>query len=173
MFIDYKKASYYQFVCAVDKNCGLEDFFEKQNQTLDFICTQIANGERPHELLMLQELLEEGTVDPERTRIRLQAYDAVLRDVDYRSALGILDKTFLNTQADKGKYSLVSFFEDSEDFRNQQTRCCTEYLKRMRTISFYIRNIPDGMSAGSSIGKKMTVQRYTAMASSMGPARSL
>ena len=135
MFIDYKKASYYRFVRAVDKDCGLEEFSEKQNQTLDFICTQIANGKRPHELLMLQELLEEGSVDPERTRTRMQAYNTALRDEDYKSALGILDKTFLNTQADKGKYSLVSFFEKSEDFRDQQVRRCACYLRRLSRMS--------------------------------------
>ena len=135
LFIDYKKASYYRFVRAVDKDCGLEEFSEKQNQTLDFICTQIANGKRPHELLMLQELLEEGSVDPERTRTRMQAYNTALRDEDYKSALGILDKTFLNTQADKGKYSLVSFFEKSEDFRDQQVRRCACYLRRLSRMS--------------------------------------
>ena len=135
LFIDYKKGSYYRFVRAIDKDCGLEEFSEKQNQTLDFICTQIVNGKRPHELLMLQELLEEGSVDPERTRSRLQAYDAALRDEDYRSALGILDKTFLNTQADKGKYALVSFFEDSGELQSQQVRRCAEYLKRLSRMS--------------------------------------
>ena len=135
LFIDYKKASYYRFVRAVDKNCGLEEFSEKQNQTLDFICTQIVNGKRPHELLILQELLEQGSVDPEQIRSRLQAYDTALRDADYRSAMGILDKTFLNTQPDKAKYALVSFFEDSDNFRNRQARRCAEYLRRMSRMS--------------------------------------
>ena len=135
LFIQYKKASYYRFVRSVDKECGLEEFSEEQNQTLDFICTQIANGKRPHELIMIQDLLYEGNVNPDHIKARLKAYDVSFREEDYESALGILDKTFLNTQADKRKYSLVSFFENSDSMRKQQVRRCAEFLKKLSTLS--------------------------------------
>jgi len=135
LFINYKKASYYQFVRAVDKNCGLEEFTREQEQTLDFISTQIANGKRPHELIMMQQLLEKGMVEPEQTRKRLKAYAVELRDKDYRSALGILDKTFLNTQADKGRYSFVALFEPVTDEQDQQIRRCSIYLQKIALMS--------------------------------------
>ena len=139
LFINYRKASYYRFVRSIDRDCGLEEFTEKQEQTLDFICTQIVNGKRPHELIMMQELLEEGRVDPERIRSRLQAYSVAFRDEDYRSALGMLDKTFLNTMADKRKYAKVSVFDgfeevedfdDTREFRRRQVRRCAAYLQK-------------------------------------------
>lgn len=140
LFIEYKKASYYQFVRSVDKDCGLEEFTEKQNQTLDFICTQIANGKRPHELVMLQQLMEEHVLHPDGTKARLQKYGMMLRQEDYESALGILDKSFLNTQADKAKYSMVSLFEDSKGHDQKVHRCATYMQKvsemRRRDVQF-------------------------------------
>lgn len=130
LFIEYKKASYYSFVRSVDKECGLEEFSEKQEQTLDFICTQIANGKRPHELIMIQQLLEEGRLEREWTRARLQIYNVLLRNEDYQSALSILDKSFLNTQTDKKRYSLVSFFEGKSASRGEQMRRCAAYLQK-------------------------------------------
>lgn len=135
LFIEYKKASYYRFVRAVDKDCGLEEFTQEQEQTLDFISTQIVNGKRPHELIMMQQLLEEGRVDPERTRVRLNAYEVEFRDPDYRSALGMLDKTFLNTQADKGRYTYVSLFEKTDDIQEKQARRCAAYLRNLNRMS--------------------------------------
>ena len=131
LFINYKKASYYRFVQSVDKNCGLEQFTEEQSQTLDFICTQIVNGKRPHELIMLKELLENGQINPKQTITRLQAYNVFLREGDYKSAIGILDKSFLNTQADKGKYSLVSLFDDLKYNHDKQNRRCSAYMKKV------------------------------------------
>jgi len=135
LFINYKKASYYQFVRAVDKDCGLERFTREQDQTLDFISTQIANGKRPHELIMMQELLEEGRVEPKRIRERLKAYAVELRDQDYRSAIGVLDKTFLNTQADKGKYASVTLLEPTFDEDFTQARRCSAYLQKLAVMS--------------------------------------
>ena len=135
LFIEYKKASYYRFVAAVDRESGLERFTEKQEQTLDFICTQIVNGKRPHELLMLQLLIEEDAVSLERMKERLAAYGVVLREKDYESSIGVLNKTFLNTQGDKEKYSLVDLFENEEAFKTQQKHRCATYLQKYKAIS--------------------------------------
>ena len=130
LFIEYKKGSYYEFVRSVDKECGLEEFSEKQNQTLNYISTQIANGKRPHELLIMQMLLEEEQVDISRARQRLMRYNIELREEDYDSAMRILDKSFLNTQGDKSRYEKVSVFEDGDTYRDRQYRRCAAYLKK-------------------------------------------
>lgn len=131
LFIEYKKASYYCFVRSVDKECGLKEFTEKQEQTLDFISTQIINGKRPHELVVMQLLLEEGEVNFDKTAARLKMYHVNLRREDYSSALRILDKSFLNTQSDKKKYSMVSLFEEQTNSKDDMYRRCAFYLRRL------------------------------------------
>ena len=131
LFVDYKKGSYYRFVRAVDKDCGLEKFTEKQEQTLDFICTQLANGKRLHELVMLQELLEDGFVDSERTAARLSVYQTKFRKEDYLSALHMLNKSFLNTQGDKSRFAQVSLFESADDMKEQGLCRASAYLCQM------------------------------------------
>ena len=157
LFIDYKKASYYQFVRTVDRDCGLEEFTTKQNQTLDFICTQIVNGKRPHELIMLQQLLEEGIVSPEETKFRLKAYSVAYRDADYRSALGMLDKTFLNTLADKARYNLVSLFDEDDIIQNRQARRCSAYLQRVSNMGRQTQQFRDAIADLIKYG----LSRYT------------
>ena len=135
LFINYKKGSYYRFVQSVDKGCGLELFTERQNQTLDYISTQIADGKRPHELLILKILMEEGKVDQERLRSRLTAYNVALRSEDYQSALRILDKSFLNTLGDKKKYEQVSIFDNENSLENRTEKLCAKYLQKILQIN--------------------------------------
>lgn len=146
LFIDYKKASYYQFVRSVDKECGIEAFTEMQNQTLDFLCTQIVNGKRPHELVLMEQLLEENYISSDRTRDRLQAYNVAFRKEDYISAVGVLEKKFLNTQAAKKKYAAVSIFENNEKDVDRQILRCARYLKSFDLMSSRDRQFRNAVS---------------------------
>lgn len=129
LFSEYNNESYYSFAKKVDVDCGLPEFSEKQKKTLDYISTQIVNGKRPHELIMVQELLENDVIDPESTRRRLDAYGRKLYEDDYYSALRVLDKSFLNTQGDKTKYSSVSLFETNAQDEDSSLRRCAPYLR--------------------------------------------
>ena len=103
LFIEYRKASYYAFVRSVDDNCGLEEFSEKQEKTLDYICTQIVNGKRADELLLLKILIEEGIVSYEDYKKRMKAYGYQVSKRGFESSVRVLNKSFLNTQVDKKK----------------------------------------------------------------------
>lgn len=129
LFTEYKNTSYYSFVKKVDENCGLAEFTEQQKKTLDYISTQIVNGKRPHELLILQELIEKTVVDPESARKRLELYGRELYEEDYYSALRVLDKSFINTQSDKMKYKSVSLFEMMGQEKDAGIRRCAAYLR--------------------------------------------
>ena len=144
LFIEYEKASYYQFVRRVDKECELEEFTEEQNQILNFVCTQIVNGKRPHELLMVQQLLEKDYIDPEETKARLKAYDMAFRKEDYESSLRVLDKSFLNTQSDQRKYNQVSLIEDDE-FNDKRMRRCSAYLNKILDTSHRDQQFKEAM----------------------------
>ncbi len=128
LFTEYSNESYYSFAHKYDDKCGLEVFTDKQYKTLDFISTQVINGKRPHELIILQELIDNGKVDSERVSQRLAQFDMKLREADYESALRVLDKSFLNTQSDKAKYEQVALFEMTGRSKEKQIRRCSAYL---------------------------------------------
>ena len=118
LFVEYKSTnknlyrSYYSFIHNVDTECGLKNFSEEQNQTLEFISTQLCNGCRLHELLMLRQLHHSGNLDEASLKhdfVRL--CNKVYRHEDYESALRVLQKSFLNTQADEEKFKKVNFWD--------------------------------------------------------------
>ena len=131
LFIDYCKGSYYSFVKKVDDKCGLEMFTEKQERTLDYICTQIVNGKRAEELVMMDLLLENNAVDYESVKKRLEAYNDKLRPEDYLSAIRVLDKSFLNTQGDRKKYETVTLFETGSSLNKDFILLCAAYLQKI------------------------------------------
>ena len=130
LFIEYRKASYYSFVRSIDNDCGLEEFSDKQERTLDYICTQIVNGKRPDELVMLSQLIEEESVSYEGLKKCLETYGSKLTKKDFESSVRVLDKSFLNTQADVKKYDDVSIImHDGNDINKHYLRCASYMLK--------------------------------------------
>ncbi len=111
LFIEYKNASYYEYVRSVDKDADLPQLSASQANTMDFIATQIVNGKRPHELVILQLLLEHQKVDYNSVAERLKYYDCILRESDYNSAVRVLKKEFINSPGDKTKYGGLKFIE--------------------------------------------------------------
>lgn len=138
LFTEYKsskKTSYYEVVSRIDKDSGLAEFTELQSKTLDFISTQIINGKRPHELIVVDELLKNGAVNPSKMMERLGEYNIIYRQQDYDSAIRVLDKTFLNTQSDKAKFEDVKLFDDEQFGNNQQLLRCAYYLRAFTGMS--------------------------------------
>ena len=131
LFIDYRKSSYYSFVRSIDENCGLEEFSDKQERTLDYICTQIVNGKRPDELIMLRQLIEEESVSFESLKKRMEAYGNMLTKKDFDSSVRVLDKSFLNTQADEKKYATVSIVENEGTDSERQVIRCAAYMRKL------------------------------------------
>ena len=138
LFTEYrgsKKTSYYEVVSRIDKDSGLAEFTEQQSKTLDFISTQIINGKRPHELIVVDELLENGEVNPNKMMERLREYNIIYRQKDYDSAIRVLDKTFLNTQSDKAKFEGVNLFDGEHIGNNQQLIRGAYYLSAFSRMS--------------------------------------
>ena len=113
LFVEYKGESYYRFMRKYDKKCTLPEFSSRDEATLDFISTEIANGKRPHELFMLRSLLKTGKIDYLQLEQILKKYNIIFRIEDYNSAVRVLSKRFLNTQSGKLKYKDVSIVEES------------------------------------------------------------
>lgn len=112
LFVDYAK-TYDYFVRMVDKDYNVV-FSEGEEATLEFISSLVLNGKRPHELIMLQMLLEQQAIDRDTFTERLTEEGEKFKEADFLSAIRVLTKDFLNTQSEKKRYSTVEFFESEE-----------------------------------------------------------
>ncbi len=114
LFVEYKNSSYYDFVRRYDPDADLPEFTDEQENTLDYISTQIINGKRPHEVEMLQLLIENHRVDSASLTRRLTSIGVALRSEDYRSSERMLTKDFINAPGDKAKYGKTNLVEASD-----------------------------------------------------------
>lgn len=144
LFVKYKDTSYYDFIRHHGEESLLEEFTEKQQETLNYISTQIANGKRPHELVILQQLIENQYVDMDSTAERLKAYGIRLTQADYKSAIGVLDKSFLNKDSDKNKYQHVELFAP-RDYEKEQELRCASYVSAIQAVTKRDRQFMDAM----------------------------
>lgn len=121
LFIDYA-GTYDSFVRLIDKDYNVH-FSEREEAILQFISAIVLNGKRPHELILLQMLLEDSEIYMDTFVRRLQEEGKTFREKDYQSALRVLSKDFINTQSEKKKYAQVNFFDtDINDHMQFQTR---------------------------------------------------
>lgn len=109
LFIDYSK-TYDQFVRMVDTDYHMT-FSQEQEAFLEFVSSILVNGKRPHELLILQMLLNEKDISEERFAEKLGSIGEKFRVQDYKSAKYVLYKDFVNTQSEKKKYEVVEFVD--------------------------------------------------------------
>ena len=125
LFVNYAN-TYDNFVRMVDKDYKVF-FSEKEEAALEFISSIILSGKRPHELIILQMLLEQEKIDKNAFIAHLTQEGNKYREADYVSAISVLSKDFL-TQTEKSKYLAVEFFETEEQGK-------IRFLKRV--ASFY------------------------------------
>lgn len=144
LFVDYRSTSYYDFVIRYDKDSPLEEFTEKQIKTIDYISTQIANGKRPHELVIMQQLIDDQRVDFTSTAERLSAYSIKLNRNDFESALAVIDKSFLNKDSDKIKYSQVELLTQAGN-EEEQVLKSSDYIKDLQAVTKRDRQFIDAI----------------------------
>ena len=132
LFVNYAN-TYDNFVRMVDKDYKVV-FSEKEESTLEFISSIILSGKRPHELILLQMLLEQEEIDKNAFIAHLTQEGKKYREADYVSAISVLSKDFL-TQTEKSKYLAVEFFETEEQGK-------IRFLKRVESFYQKIKRQP-------------------------------
>ena len=125
LFISYAN-TYDHFVRMVDKDYRIV-FSQREEAVLEFISSTILNGKRPHELIMLQMLFEQQNIDRETFTEQLLQEGENFREADYLSAIRVLEKSFINTQSEKKKYSSVEFLEQEEGQHHFLSRALSYY----------------------------------------------
>lgn len=121
LFVD-KKGSYQAFVSAVDSECG-QPFSVGELMVLEYLSKFVANGMRPHELLMLQMLLEGRVVDERGFGEVYHAYCSLdVREDDYRSARNVLSGAFVGSPGDRRRYGSLEIVDlDAQGMLSEST----------------------------------------------------
>ena len=104
LFIEYSKESYHKFLQMADKEYMVH-FTKKQEDMLAYVSQILVNGKRPHELLMLRQLLDNESVERETIREELSDMQVTFRDEDYESAYKVLSMNWLNAPSDKKRFN--------------------------------------------------------------------
>lgn len=103
IFIEYSKESYHKFLQIADKDYTVQ-FTKAQEDVLSYVSLILANGKRPHELIMLKQLLDKESINRESFKEELSKINVEFRDEDFNSACKVLSKAWLNSPSDKKKY---------------------------------------------------------------------
>ena len=165
LFIE-KKGSYHAFLRYADKDYRIE-FNADEELILEYLSRFIANGMRPHELLIIKNFLDGKTLDKDTFAEELYEYYYLqLSDDDYYSALRVIDGSFLNAPGDKRRYGEMDlaitnsrgFFSSSlllqEALENSHFRSAVEDIVAFGLQRYKERYI------GASDGLKL-YQKYT------------
>ncbi len=133
LFIAYA-GTYDSFVRKYDSEYQI-NFTEEEAATLEFISTLLVNGKRPHELLMLQMMLENDEINELQFQKKLQGLQENYRTCDYISALSVLKKDFINTQTEQKKYMEFEFFDSNKISEKSAVRA-EKFYRELQHVDF-------------------------------------
>lgn len=136
MLLIHYSGSYYHFLKSVDKEYTVTLSQRKQTM-LEFVSKFIADGKRPHELLILKQILEKEKSSVSDMMERLEKeYHIKPSKESIQSAIGVLEGTFLNSPSDKKKYADIQVCGQDEEGR---FRRLFSYHKWNQENEYYIQ----------------------------------
>jgi superfamily II DNA or RNA helicase len=106
LIISHSK-SYYNFLIKIEKEYLIR-LDIKQQKAIEFISNELSNGKRPHELILLKELLYRESITKEELNNIFNEYDVTIDEKSLNSAISILSNGFL-TITDLNKYNNANF----------------------------------------------------------------
>ena len=136
--------NYYHFLKMIDKEYSGE-MTDREEACLEFVSQNLANGKRIYELIMLQQLLQEGRFNKKQMEIKLrQDYNMEMSEKSFESAVHVLEGEFINTQSERKKYSQLDILTEEKDQFISRTFL---YYVRIRGSEF-IRQMKDIVELG-------------------------
>lgn len=106
--------SYYAFLKQIEEEYATIELTVQEVITLEYLSKIVAQGKRPHELEILQELIENGNVSNEKVQARLKKqyhYDVDIKSID--GAFGVLCGTFVSKEDELKKYTHIDILQSS------------------------------------------------------------
>ena len=115
---DYK--TFDQFVRKIDTEYTVQ-FSDEEELYLTYISTAMLNVKRPHEIILLQMLIDGEKINSHSFRQRLETISESYTDISYESAMRAICKKFL-TEGELSKYSSITFVNNKggEYFASEQ-----------------------------------------------------
>ena len=133
LFIE-KERTYDSFVRKVDKDYTTV-FLEQDETVLDFVSQLLINGKRPHELIMLQLLMEKESFTKIEFKERLIEIGEIYREEDYRAAINVLSLGFINAPSDKKRYESMRII-DTDTFVKERMNLVGTMYQKMNQAEF-------------------------------------
>ncbi|BCN29881.1 DUF3427 domain-containing protein [Anaeromicropila herbilytica] len=133
LFIDYS-GTYHLFRKMVDKDYKIE-LAQNENTILEFVSGIIANGKRPHELVILDCIMNSNSFNQDDIKNKLsEDYSIAYTDEAFESAIHVLDGRFLNSPSDKKKFADLEILQEDVNGNYQRVK---SYYQRLQHNEFY------------------------------------
>ena len=133
LFIAYA-GTYDSFVRKYDPEYQIS-FTKEEAAMLEFVSLLLANGKRPHELLILQMILENDEINELEFQKKMERMQETYRACDYISALSVLKKEFINTQTEQKKYMDFEFL-DSNSISDRSAVRAEKFYRELQHADF-------------------------------------
>lgn len=105
--------SYYAFLQTVEGDTDVAELTVQEIVTLEYLSKVIPQGKRPHELIILKDILLEGKENKENVQNQLRKiYDISIDDASVENALGVLKGTFVSKEEELQKYSCIELLQE-------------------------------------------------------------
>ncbi len=134
LFIDYA-GSYHNFlkrISNIEKDYHIE-FDRNEMAMLEYISVLLANGKRPHELLMLKLLMENEYFEESAFENMMEReYHIKASKASTNSAYQLLIGNFMNTQSEKAKFESVEFIDNMDKIAGYYKRAVQFYIRLQR-----------------------------------------
>lgn len=145
LFIDYA-GSYHNFLLKIGNKAEADyhvKFSISEANLLDFVSTLLANGKRPHELLIVKRVAETGRCTSEELGGDLNRYGLEYDVSTVNAAISFLQGEFINTQSEKAKYGSVGLIDNQNG-----TLVAGEKLARALKAPHFLDQLVDVLSFG-------------------------
>ena len=113
LIIRYSK-SYYNFLLKIGENLSY-NLNDAQVKTLEMFSCELSNGKRPHELLILKDLLENNYTSYDQIKCELEKYNIKDDRASITSAINLLNGVFFTSSKGTKKYDYLDFIKVEGD----------------------------------------------------------
>ena len=114
---------------------------ENENLTLEYLSKTIVSGKRPHELEMLQHLVEDGTIEKEQIKKTIsEKYGIFVGMETINNAASVLEGKFVSKADELKKYEHIDIVQDTSNNVLQRLKGFSERLKHAE-FSWQIKDL--------------------------------
>lgn len=130
LFINYA-GTYHHFLQMADKEYTVE-FTKKERALLEFISEIIVNGKRPHELVILDYIMNKNYFLKKDIQNRIyKDYKIEYTEKTIESAIHVLEGKFVNSASDKKKFEGLEILETEGNNYYQRTLSYYENIQKI------------------------------------------